>query len=106
MTNYKRETIMLTNEEQDYYSIYTYNANLKRRLAAFARKKPNMCHLDNLDGHGGQTYHIQKDAVVIQFRAPMSERERQERSDRLKVNPRGFFNTASGTGIKLPAGDL
>ena len=40
LTKYEKETIILFNEGEDKASIYTYNAGLRNRLAAFSRKYP------------------------------------------------------------------
>jgi len=45
LTKYEKETIILTCEEDDTYSAYTFNAVPKRRLADFAKKYPVHCHL-------------------------------------------------------------
>ena len=42
LTKYEKETIILFNEAEDTASIYTYNAGLKKRLAAFSRKYPDL----------------------------------------------------------------
>ena len=38
LTKYEKETIILFNEGEDKASIYTYNAGLRNRLAAFSKK--------------------------------------------------------------------
>ena len=38
LTKYEKETIILTSEGDDTYSVYTFNSALKRRLADFAKK--------------------------------------------------------------------
>lgn len=43
LSKYERETIILTNELDSFYKVYTYNSVLKRKLAAFARKYPEEC---------------------------------------------------------------
>ena len=40
LSKYEKETIILFNEGEREASIFTYNADLKRRLAAFAKKYP------------------------------------------------------------------
>lgn len=36
LTKYEKETIILTSEGDDTYSVYTFNPALKRRLTDFA----------------------------------------------------------------------
>lgn len=45
-TKYEKETIVLFNEGEDTASIYTFNAGLRKRLAAFRRKYPDLCRLE------------------------------------------------------------
>ena len=45
LTKYEKETILLTSEGDDTYSIYTFNPGLKRKLAAYARQYPDQCRL-------------------------------------------------------------
>ena len=40
LTKIEKETIVLFNEGEDKANIYTHNAGLKKRLAAFAKKYP------------------------------------------------------------------
>ena len=53
LTKYEKETIILFNEAEDTASIYTYNAGLKKRLAAFIRKYPDLCRLEKSNDLGG-----------------------------------------------------
>ena len=43
LTKIEKETIVLFNEGEDKANIYTHNAGLKKRLAAFAKKYPDLC---------------------------------------------------------------
>ena len=43
LTKYEKETIILFNEGEDTASIYTYNASLRKRLALFSKKHPDLC---------------------------------------------------------------
>ena len=47
LTKIEKETIVLFNEGEDKANIYTHNAGLKKRLAAFAKKYPDLCRLKN-----------------------------------------------------------
>ena len=42
LTKIEKETIVLFNEGEDKANIYTHNAGLKKRLAAFAKKYPDL----------------------------------------------------------------
>ena len=45
-TKYEKETIILFNEGEDTASIYTFNAGLRKRLAAFSKKYPALCRME------------------------------------------------------------
>ena len=43
LTKYEKETIILFNEGEETAHIQTYNAGLRKRLAAFSKKHPDLC---------------------------------------------------------------
>jgi len=53
LTKYEKETIILFNEEEREASICTFNADLKRRLAGFLKKYPDLCRLERSIEEGG-----------------------------------------------------
>jgi len=77
----ERETIVNFNEAEDLATIYTFNTNLKRRLAKFAEKYPNLCKLTENDiEYGSVTYEVQKSRVSIRLVPPYSEERRKAAS--------------------------
>lgn len=85
LTKYEKETIILTSEGNDTYSVYTFNAALKRRLADFAKKYPDLCRLESEDKKlGCQSYVISKARLSIRLTAPYSEERRRKASERAK----------------------
>lgn len=48
LTKYEKETIILFNEGEDTAHIQTYNAGLRKRLAAFSKKHPDLCRLEKI----------------------------------------------------------
>lgn len=85
LTKYEKETIILTSEGDDTYSVYTFNSALKRRLAEFAKKYPDLCHLESEDKKVGcQSYVIDKARLSIRITAPYSEARRKAASERAK----------------------
>ena len=81
LTKYEKETIILTSEGDDTYSVYTFNAALKRRLADFAKKYPEPCRLESEDKKiGCQSYVISKARLSIRLTAPYSEERRKAAS--------------------------
>ena len=55
-----KETIILTNEDNDFYEVYTFNYALKKKLAAFAKKHPDLCSLKETTKEGSTTYVVDK----------------------------------------------
>ena len=56
LSKYEKETIINWNEAEDTASIYTFNADLKRRLAEFSRKYPQLCRLERSTTEGSVIY--------------------------------------------------
>ena len=55
LSKYEKETIINWNEAENTASIYTFNADLKRRLAEFSRKYPQLCRLERSTTEGSVT---------------------------------------------------
>ena len=49
LTKYEKETIILTNEGDDFYEVYTFNSALKKKLAVYAKRHPDLCSLRGND---------------------------------------------------------
>ena len=78
LTKYEKETIILFNEGEDTASIYTYNASLRKRLALFSKKHPDLCRLEKSHEQGGVT--------SIRLQPPYSEERRRKASENAKQN--------------------
>ena len=61
-----------------------YNAGLKKRLAAFAKKYPDLCRLEKSNVQGGVSYVLAKSRLSIRFLPPYSEERRQKASEYAK----------------------
>lgn len=86
LTKYEKETIILTSEGDDTYSVYTFNPALKRRLADFAKKYPDNCRLETEDRTlGCAIYVIDKARLSIRLTAPYSEERRKAISRQAKI---------------------
>lgn len=70
LTKSEKETIILFNETEDQVNIYTYNASLKRRLANFSKKYPELCRRKEVNKQGGVTYLIDKARVSLNLIPP------------------------------------
>lgn len=100
LTKYEKETIILTSEGDDTYSVFTYNPGLKRRLADFSKKYPAACRLDGEDQeYGSQSYVIDKGRLSIRLTAPYSDERRKAASKRAKLSltakPQEMLETSS-----------
>ena len=84
LTKYEKETIILFNEGEDTAHIQTYNAGLRKRLAAFSKKHPDLCHLEKSFAQGGVIYVLDKSRLSIRLISPYSEERRKVASERAK----------------------
>ena len=96
LTKIEKETIVLFNEGEDKANIvkkcnvfvlefeFTHNAGLKKRLAAFAKKYPDLCRLEKSNVQGGVSYELAKSRLSIRFLPPYSEERRQKASEYAK----------------------
>lgn len=76
LSKYERETIVNFNEGESEASVYTFNADLKRRLAEFSRKYPLLCRLERATPEGSVTYVLDKSRLSIRLVPPYSEERR------------------------------
>lgn len=84
LTKYEKETIILFNEGEGTASIYTFNAGLKKRLALFAKKYPDLCRQEKAHEQGGVSYVLDKSRLSIRLQPPMSEERRRKASETAK----------------------
>ena len=73
LTRYEKETIILTNEADDFYEVYTFNSALKNKLAAYAKKHPDLCSLKETTKEGSATYVVDKARLSFRLTEPYSE---------------------------------
>ena len=74
LSKYEKETIINWNEAENTASIYTFNADLKRRLAEFSRKYPQLCRLERSTTEGSVTYVMDKSPPVYPSGAAVQRR--------------------------------
>lgn len=82
MSDYER--YRLTNEADDFYEVYTFNSALKKKLAAYARKHPELCSLKETTKEGSATYVVDKDRLLLRLTELYSEARRQAASEKGK----------------------
>lgn len=69
-------TLVNFNEEERQASIYTFNAELKRRLAEFSRRYPLLCRMEGFTPEGGVAYVMDKSRLSIRLVPPYSGEQR------------------------------
>ena len=69
----EKETIILTNEDDGFYDVYTFNQNLPKWLRGFAAKYPDDCWLKGSSEDGSETYMIKKARLSLNLRPPYSK---------------------------------
>lgn len=84
LTKVEKETIINFNEGEQEASIYTYNADLKRRLAEFSRRYPLLCRMERSTAEGGVTYVMDKSRLSVRLVPPYSEERRAAASEYAK----------------------
>lgn len=77
LTKYEKETIILTNEEDDFWNVFTYNKGLQRRFMSFAEQYPENCRFKSWNNEGGMTFEIDKGRMSVRLTAPYSEERRK-----------------------------
>ena len=86
LTKYEKETIVLMNEGDSRMTVYTFNADLKRRLAKFAQQYPELCKLTSSTEEGSETYEMDKSRLSFRLVPPYSEERRGAASENAKKN--------------------
>ena len=86
LTKYEKETIILFSEGEDIAHIQTYNAGLRNRLAAFAKKSPDLCRLEKTYAQGAVSYVLDKSRLSIRLQPPYSKERRRKASENAKQN--------------------
>ena len=76
LSEHKKETSINFTESGREAVIKTFNADLKHRLAEFAKKFPLFCHLDSFTEEGSVTYVIDKSRLSIRLIPPSGEERR------------------------------
>ena len=79
----EKETIILTNEDDGFYDVYTFNQNLQKRLRSFAEKYPDDCWLKGSSEDGSETYMIKKARLSLNLRPPYFKDRISEKSPEL-----------------------
>ena len=86
LTKREKTTEIHFDERSPIITIYTYNTNLKKRLAAYALRFPNLCKQIDDDGMGCLVFEIEKGRFCFRLTAPYSEKRQKAASEAAKKN--------------------
>jgi len=89
LTKYEKETIILTNESDDYYEVYTFNSALKKKLAVYAKRHPDLCRLKETTKEGSATYVVDKARLSLRLTEPYSEARKEAAREQAKAQGLG-----------------
>ena len=81
----EKETIILTNEDDGFYDVYTFNQSLQKRLREFAGKYPADCWLKGSSEDGSETYMIKKGRLSLKLVPPYSTSRKMQAKDISKM---------------------
>ena len=80
MRKNQKFTQLYFNEADSLMEITTHNTSLKRRLAAYAEKYPELCCMTEDDGEGSMSFLINKRRCCLRLTEPYSEERKQAAS--------------------------
>ena len=80
----ERETIILFNEGESDAEVYTFNEKLKKKLTQAALSHPEIYRQMASDDTGSVTYVFPKRWLTVLFREPISNEQREKRSEWMK----------------------
>lgn len=79
ITKDRKETTIHFDEKNPMIDVFTCNADLKRRMRAFAKKYPDCCRiLEDDDGFGGMRFDIEKGRLSFRLTAPYNDARRRQ----------------------------
>lgn len=86
LTKKQKTTAIYFDEDSRMMEVQTHNADLKKRLTAFAKNHPQCCRQIDDDEQGGLTFEIEKGRLSFRLTAPYSEERKQAASAWAKKN--------------------
>ena len=81
----EKETIILTNEDDGFYDVYTFNQSLQKRLRVFSVKYPDDCWLKGSSEDGSETYMIRKRRLAFKLIPPYDEKRRLDANKKMNL---------------------
>ena len=89
MRKSQKETIVSFDESSEHVNVFTYNADLKKRLTKFAEDYPKLCRLIDDNGIGGLAFEVDRKRFGFRLTAPYSDERKQAASELAKKRGMG-----------------
>lgn len=77
MKKSQKETIISFDESSELVNVFTYNADLKKRLTKFAEDYPKLCQLIDDNSIGGLAFEVDRKRFGFRLTAPYSNERRR-----------------------------
>lgn len=81
LTKREKTTAIYFDECGSMIEVQTHNTDVKKRLTAFAEKRPQCCRQIDDDEQGGLTFEVEKGRLSCRLTAPYTEERRQAASE-------------------------
>lgn len=82
MKKSKKETIVSFDKSSECVNVFTYNADLKKRLTNFAEDYPKLCRMIDDNGIGGLAFEVDRKRFGFRLTAPYTT-ERKKAASKL-----------------------
>ncbi len=79
----EKETIILTNEDDGFYDVYTFNQTCRNGYEALQRSIRMIVQVKGISEDGSETYMIKKARLSLNLRPPYSKDRISEKSPEL-----------------------
>lgn len=89
MRKSQKETIVSFDESSEWVSVFTHNADLKKRLTKFAEDYPKLCRLIDDNGIGGMAFEVDRKRFGFRLTAPYSDERKKAASELAKKRGMG-----------------
>mgnify|MGYP003294633859 CR=1 FL=1 len=89
MRKSQKETIVSFDESSERVNIFTYNADLKKRLTKFAEDYPKLCRLIDDNGIGGMAFEVDRKRFGFRLTAPYTAERKKAASELAKKRGMG-----------------
>ena len=89
MKKAQRKTIISFDENSEQANVFTYNTDLKNRLAKYAKDYPKLCRLIDDNGVGGLAFEVDRKRFGFRLTAPYTAERKKAASELAKKRGMG-----------------